>query len=123
MSTPRTVTVPTTDHGPVTIPEPVWCAGHDDRPPGYRDDIIHSAPDVVMGFRGHDMLTAALVSYPYVPSLGGLHMGVSVAFGGFGQTLTPAELDELAAALVEHAATLRAMARELGVILARNEGQ
>lgn len=123
MTAPRTVTVPTIDHGPVTIAEPDWCAGHEDQPPGYRGDIIHSTPDTVMGFRGHDMLIAALVSYPYVPALGGLRTGVSVAFGRFGQTLGPADLDELAAALVEHAVQLRAMARELAVILARGEGQ
>lgn len=123
MSAPRTVTVPTIDHGDVTIPEPDWCAGHNSQHPGYRDDITHSAPDVVMGFRGHDMLIAAYVSYPYVPSLSGLHLGVSVAFGGFGQTLAPADIDELAAALVEHAGQLRAMARQLGVMLERGEGQ
>ncbi|MFJ8221426.1 hypothetical protein [Streptomyces griseus] len=32
MSTPRTVTVTTTDQGPVIVPEPSWCAGHADQP-------------------------------------------------------------------------------------------
>jgi hypothetical protein len=121
VSSQRTVTVPTIDHGPVTIPEPAWCEGHANTAPGYRGDIVHSAPDAVMGFRGHDMLIASLVSYPFVPSLGGLDLGVSVAFGGFGQTLTPADLDALAATLVEHAVTLRTMARELATMQAVGE--
>lgn len=41
----RTVTVVTTDHGPVTIPEPAWCAGH--HPDGsLRSEIAHQGPTV-----------------------------------------------------------------------------
>ena len=40
MSAPRTVTVQTIDHGPVTAPEPVWCvARHSDG--DYRADLAH----------------------------------------------------------------------------------
>lgn len=41
----RTVTVVTTDHGPVMIPEPAWCAGA--HPAGYlRSEIAHEGPTI-----------------------------------------------------------------------------
>lgn len=43
--TERTITVNTTDHGPVTLPEPDWCAG--DHREGYRqDEIAHVGPSI-----------------------------------------------------------------------------
>lgn len=43
----RKVTVPTCDHGPVTIWEPDWCRGTEEehQPGGYRVDITHASPD------------------------------------------------------------------------------
>lgn len=43
----RTVTVPTRDHGPVTVGEPDWCTGSEEehQPGGYRVDITHASPD------------------------------------------------------------------------------
>lgn len=40
MNDPRTVTVDTIDHGPVTVPEPFWCVGR--HPAGeFRADLAH----------------------------------------------------------------------------------
>ena len=47
MSTPRTVTVHTGDHGDVHMIEPFWCAG-DHPAEGYREDIEHRSEDVVL---------------------------------------------------------------------------
>ncbi|MGW4139352.1 DUF6907 domain-containing protein [Streptomyces mirabilis] len=38
----RTVTLQTIDHGPITVPEPGWCRGHEGEPPCYRSDITHN---------------------------------------------------------------------------------
>lgn len=46
MQSPRyregTVTLQTTDHGEVTVPEPAWCTGHDDEYVGYLADVTHN---------------------------------------------------------------------------------
>lgn len=50
MTAPHTVTVLTTDHGPVTTPEPDWCTGnHTDSGP--RCEIYHQGPgiDITVG--------------------------------------------------------------------------
>ncbi|MFF7192674.1 DUF6907 domain-containing protein [Streptomyces sp. NPDC008079] len=41
MTAPRTVTVPTSDHGDVTIPEPAWCIGIGHDVPNLRAEIAH----------------------------------------------------------------------------------
>lgn len=47
MSDPRTITVDTLDHGPVTLPEPFWCGGM--HPPGgYRADIAHEGEELAL---------------------------------------------------------------------------
>lgn len=47
MTAPRTVTVHTTDHGPVTVPEPDWCQGGDIHPDGgRREEISHVGPPI-----------------------------------------------------------------------------
>ncbi|WP_308312979.1 hypothetical protein [Streptomyces sp. ISL-1] len=116
MSALRTITVPTLDYGPVTMPEPAWCVS-DHQPAGYRNDTIHSGPEVTHDFDGHELFTASLVGYPYSAS-GGPRLGVSVDLGSIGQTLDPTELDRLAAAFVESAVRLRALARELTALKA-----
>lgn len=117
---PRTVTLPTRDHGPVTLPEPSWCQGHaDHRPDTHRADIIHGGPDTVLAFHGAELFTACLVQSPFAtiitPGLGGRTTGVSVYPPGL--TLTPVELYSLAAALDGYADRLRDLADELTVIL------
>ncbi|MGW4434710.1 DUF6907 domain-containing protein [Streptomyces sp. NPDC004596] len=41
MSAPRTVTLETIDHGPVTFEEPPWCIGHHWQQDIGRNDITH----------------------------------------------------------------------------------
>ena len=110
---PRTVTVHTSDFGPVTLPEPTWCQGaHPDG--GYQADILHQGPDTELVYHGYPIGTASLVQSPYAEILG-TGPGVSVSL--IGQTLDPSGLDEFAAVLVEHAVALRHLARELAALL------
>jgi uncharacterized protein DUF6907 len=115
MSTePRTITLHTEDHGPVTVTCPAWCIAEHAQD-GYRADILHSGPDVALVFRGHDIGDASLVESPFAELPGG-GLGVSVSM--LGETLDPVGLYDFAAVLVEHAAGLRHLARELAMFLA-----
>lgn len=116
--TNRTVTLPTSDHGPVTMPEPAWCAGHaDHRPDSLRADLLHLGPDVRLTFRGRLLIDAGLVQSPYgiAPA-----PGISVHEVG---PLNPREVYELAAALDSYADRLRDLADQLAAILAGGGGQ
>ncbi|MGW1000761.1 DUF6907 domain-containing protein [Streptomyces sp. NPDC002520] len=118
---PRTITLPTSDHGDVTVIEPDWCQGHPNhRPDDLRADIHHSGPDVTLAFRGHHITDACLVQSPFteidVPELSSRTPGVSVSV--IARTLDPAGLYELAAALDRYADELRALADQLTGILA-----
>jgi hypothetical protein len=87
---PRTVTLPTEDHGDVTLPEPAWCQGHESTPGDLRADILHQGPG------------------------GGL--GVSVSL--LGQTLDPVALYDFAATLDSYADQLRDLSDQLHALLA-----
>jgi len=118
MSEPRTVTVRTIDHGPVTVVCPPWCLGqHEDG--GYRADILHCSHDVTLYFRGHHITDATVVQAPFAeggnPELGGPVPGVSVSV--IGRTLDPLGLYELAAGLDGYADRLRDLADELAVLV------
>lgn len=114
MTEPRTVTIRTEDRGDVTIPEPGWCVGHEGQRPELFSDTLHQGPDVELAFRGYLVGTAGLVQSPYALEVTHLpEASVSL----LGQTLDPAGLDEWAAVLVEHAARLRHLARELAALL------
>jgi hypothetical protein len=116
---PRTVTVPTLDHGDVTLPEPAWCIGHDPRPE-YRADIGHRGPDIEIGTAGEPLFIATLTQHPFG---GGDHqIGLHVDPVDITSTYTPAELDQLAAGLVEAAAQLRHQARWLTILRATQDG-
>ncbi|MFD6998819.1 DUF6907 domain-containing protein [Streptomyces mirabilis] len=122
MSTePRTITLPTSDFGDVTVDEPAWCDGHPDHRPDYmREDIHHSGPDVSLTWRGHHITDACLVQSPFtktdVPELSSRTPGVSVAI--IARTLNPAQLYDLAAALDTYADQLRDLADKLDTLLA-----
>ncbi|MFD6889098.1 DUF6907 domain-containing protein [Streptomyces sp. NPDC059957] len=110
----RTVTVPTLDGGPVTMPEPSWCAGHPNDPTGYRVDLHHSAPvPVPEGLIGVD---AELVEFPFgrrpVP------LSVYVELVAPGATLDPDGLREFAAGLAARAALLVEFADRLATLRA-----
>jgi hypothetical protein len=111
---PRTVTVTTVDHGPVTFTCPPWCvADHEDG--GYRADIAHTGPDVALVFHGLNVGVAALVQAPYAET-SSRKPGVSVSL--LGQTLDPTGLYDFAAALDTHADKLRDLADQAAALLA-----
>lgn len=114
--TNRTVTLPTIDHGPVTILEPSWCVGHAGHDPQtYRADLLHSGPDVAFTFQGRHITDACLVQSPCADTSSRVP-GVSVSV--IGRTLDPASLYELAARMDGYADRLRDLADELTAILA-----
>lgn len=120
MRTPRTVTVQTTDYGPVTIECPAWCLGvHPDN--GYRVDIFHEGPEVTFNVptsRGEvTSMTAALEQRPYAERAPGTEVFVNVELAGDHYPSNPAELDAMAAALVEHAQKLRFLSRRLDLAI------
>jgi hypothetical protein len=114
VSAQRTVTVPTIDHGDVTIPCPAWCVGHGGQRPEYRSDISHTGPEQHLGPAGRPLLVALLTQHPF--SSGAQEIGLHVDPVDFTSTYSPAELDQLAAGLVEAAAQLRHQARWLAVL-------
>ncbi|MEU5097621.1 hypothetical protein [Streptomyces sp. NPDC020996] len=127
MSTaPRTVTLPTADHGPVTLPEPSWCAGHTHHDPDtLRADLIHAGHSIECAHLGRTLLVAQLVQSPHAttsaPRLGGPTPGVSV--WPLGLTLDPVSLYGLAAGLDAFADRLRGLADDLAAVLAGGEGR
>ncbi|MEU8676806.1 hypothetical protein [Streptomyces sp. NPDC048560] len=121
MSEQRTVTVQTIDHGDVTIPEPSWCADSHDHQPEALCDIGHRGPEHRVEFYGYELSRAMLVQDPFVVH-SDRSIGALVEMGELARALTPGELDELAAVLVDYAGTLRRLARQLSVLKA-GEGQ
>ena len=121
MSEPRTVTLPTVDHGNVTLPEPSWCAGHAHHDPETaRVDLIHAGPVIDCTHLGTELFSAELVQAPYATAgtpqhLGGRTAGVSVH--PLGRTLTPTEVYSLAARLDAYSDQLRDLADQLTPIL------
>ncbi|MFF4448943.1 DUF6907 domain-containing protein [Streptomyces sp. NPDC001502] len=115
MTAARTVTVPTLDHGPVTIPEPSWCTGHAG-PPDVFGDVHHTGPEHVVRYGDGIALRAELVAFPYgeTPVPASVHVELHVP----DVTLDPPGLEGLATVLVEQAAELRRLALRLAVLRA-----
>lgn len=111
--TNRTVTLPTADHGDVTLPEPSWCVGHESMPGDLRADILHQGPEIVLRFHGRIIGDAGLVQSPFA-ELTSREPGVSVSL--LGQTLDPVGLYGLAATLDGYADQLRGLADQLDTI-------
>jgi hypothetical protein len=122
MSAPRTVTVPTIDQGDVTIPEPAWCAGHDGDRPQLRSDTGHLGAAHRADFDGDELAFAALAQDPFAVH-SDRSVGVLVEMGHLARALTAAELDNLAAVLVDYAGTLRHLARQLSALRTEGEGR
>ncbi|MFD4245081.1 DUF6907 domain-containing protein [Streptomyces sp. NPDC058525] len=116
MTSARTVTVPTLDHGSITIPEPDWCTGHPEAPAEYRDDVHHAGPEYLVDHDARAVLAAELVEYPFGlrPVPPSVYVGLLVPSA----TLDPAGLEALAEVLVERAAELRQLALRLTVLRA-----
>ncbi|MFF9084406.1 DUF6907 domain-containing protein [Streptomyces rubiginosohelvolus] len=108
MSTPRTVTVPTTDQGTVTVPEPSWCVGHAEQPVDALVDLGHRSTEHPLG-RPADPVGIALVSqYPH--GNGPRQIGLFVEQAALAITLDPDAVRELAADYETAAGQLRRLA-------------
>jgi hypothetical protein len=119
---PRTITLPTEDHGDVTLDEPSWCAGHaDHRPDTYRVDLDHKGVEHRLHHLGELLWTAFLGQAPYASRPEHRGIGVYVEQGSYARTLDPAGLYDLAATLETHADQLRELADQLTRILDRGE--
>ncbi|MFF9215496.1 DUF6907 domain-containing protein [Streptomyces viridosporus] len=115
----RTVTLPTIDHGPVTLPEPSWCTGHAHHDPeSTRADLAHTGPDIVLAFRGRHIAAAALDHAPFAETA---PRDVRVSVDLIGRTLDARGVYELAAALDTYADRLRTLADSLLVIAAEGD--
>ncbi|MFE3786964.1 DUF6907 domain-containing protein [Streptomyces goshikiensis] len=115
MTGARTVTVPTLDHGPITIPEPDWCTGHDGTPEALVD-VHHAGPEHVVRYGGGIALRAELVAFPYGATP--VPVSVHIELSAPDVTLDPPGLEGLADVLVEQAAELRRLALRLAVLRA-----
>ncbi|MBT2673972.1 hypothetical protein J7E95_24755 [Streptomyces sp. ISL-14] len=118
MSTePRTVTLPTLDHGDVTLPEPSWCAGHPDPRPQYRTDLTHYGPEHRLTFNGDELFRLMLGQSPHAEETS-REVCAYVEQSGYTGSLAPAGLYDLAATLDAHADRLRDLADQLAAVLA-----
>jgi len=60
----RTVTVQTSDHGPVILPEPSWCTGVHSQG-GYRSDISHNGRPLEVFLDGEVLVSGQLCQWPH----------------------------------------------------------
>ncbi|MEU0343157.1 hypothetical protein ABZ092_30465 [Streptomyces bobili] len=124
MTEPRTVTLPTTDHGPVTLPEPSWCHGHAHHDPhSVRADLTHTSPQHPLTFHGRQLGYAVIAHAPY-GELGHreIRAAVTISIEPDPDGLTPAGLYDLAAALDTSADQLRDVGDQLHAILGETGG-
>ncbi|GAA2796449.1 DUF6907 domain-containing protein [Streptomyces showdoensis] len=112
------VTVETGDHGPVHVPEPSWCVGLHPAE-SFQVDIEHQGVETVAAIPTlcHGIVPAlgvSLVQRPFSPTAPQVHAVVNMAedFHAFSST----GLDIAAGLLVDHAAELRHMARQLAAL-------
>ncbi|MFD5252857.1 DUF6907 domain-containing protein [Streptomyces bobili] len=115
----RTVTVPTCDHGPVTVWEPDWCAGSEKehQPGGYRVDITHASPDcefTVSTSRGTPVvLRACFEQRPFTERPPGPTPFMNVEIDGDWHPHGSDDLRRLSDTLTAHADRLRELADRL----------
>lgn len=117
-SEPRSVTLPTLDHGDVTLDEPAWCRGHaDHRPDTYRVDIDHKGVAHQLRHNGETLWTAFLGQAPFATDPEHRGVGVFVEQGDYARTLNPAGMYDLAATFETHADRIRELADQATDIL------
>lgn len=109
----RTVTLALLHGGLMTLPCPDWCVGHPDPRPVHPVDVLHESADTELlmpsGRGTVPVLAFGLAQAPY--RLGDHEVYGTVDLGVEGPVrLTPDEIRDLAAGLVEHAGRLRAFA-------------
>lgn len=124
--TGRTVTIDTSDHGPVTVPEPMWCTGQHPNV-AHRSDIHHSSAEHVVEVGTphgpYPLLTMALTQWPYGLSAPGNGVYVAVHLADGDPEYDSTGLEGLAADLLEAAVKVRRMARRVGVESRMGDGQ
>ncbi|MFF4356928.1 DUF6907 domain-containing protein [Streptomyces sp. NPDC001604] len=122
MSTdPRTATVLVLVHQALEIDEPDWCAGTHDAHAQYKVDLAHNGPEQVVAPGGREVLRAFLTQTPFTAT--DASVGLYVEFADLDGTHTPAEVEQLADGLVEAAARLRALSRDLALVIDRETGR
>ncbi|MFF7158099.1 DUF6907 domain-containing protein [Streptomyces sp. NPDC008139] len=122
MTASRTVTVPTSDHGPVTIPEPAWCTGASHRHgPVFRADIHHDgepATITVDTTRGPMALMSLYLNQnPFVtdPDARGVNV-IAVFADGDSWPAGIGELGEIAGRIIRAARLIVPVARRLDAV-------
>ncbi|MFC9606087.1 DUF6907 domain-containing protein [Streptomyces niveus] len=110
----RWTTIQTRDHGTIHILCPAWCISEHDESVELRSDTLHTGPDHIAHFRGHDLALACLTEAPFAvdPERRGIWASAEYA----GTELDPAGLDELAAVYVDYAAHLLQLSRQLAAL-------
>ncbi|MFI6861768.1 DUF6907 domain-containing protein [Streptomyces sp. NPDC050421] len=123
MTAARTVTVPTLVINVVdaTVPEPAWCRGHEDLPANALVDLGHRGIEHHLGTAEHPVFVAQLSQYPHGSGPHDVRLYVEAVSEP--DSLTPAEAEHLAAALVEAAVQLRTLALQLAVLRAEDGAQ
>ncbi|MGW1669034.1 DUF6907 domain-containing protein [Streptomyces sp. NPDC002324] len=117
MTEPRTITLPTEDHGPVTLPEPAWCRGHSDHQPDtYRTDLTHYGHEHRLTFNGIELFRLMLAQTPYADRAS-RQVCAYVEETGYTGSLDVAGLYDLAAALDGAADHMREFADQLAALL------
>lgn len=114
----HTIIVQTGDHGPVTLPDPLWCIGKD-HPDGIaRQDVAHLGPQSTVSIQTPDglldLLTIGLAEVPFSTNGAERVTHATVELGSADTwTADAAGLDDLATRLIEAAGKARYMARRL----------
>ncbi|MFG3495835.1 DUF6907 domain-containing protein [Streptomyces sp. NPDC047928] len=118
----RTVTVATLDHGPVTLPEPSWCRGHDGEPVGFRDHVVHHGPALALTVPSRcgpvEWLYARVDEAPFRDPGAGRGVHAAVEMGGSSERYGPEELRRLADALAAQLERVRRFADDLEALRA-----
>lgn len=118
MSTePRTTHVNVHVTKSLEIEEPDWCVGHREDRAHYKVDVTHYGPEHTIAPNGIDLFRAQLAQSPFAQTTT-TDVVLYVVQTEFARDLTPGQADELADALIEAAARLRELGRDLAALLA-----
>ena len=117
MNAPRTIVLPTEDHGPITLPEPAWCRGHADHlDDSHRCDLTHFGHEHRLTFNGIELFRLMLAQTPHADQAD-RETCAYVEQSGFTGSLDPVGLYDLAASLDHAADHMREFADRLASIL------
>ncbi|MER6431572.1 hypothetical protein ABT272_28155 [Streptomyces sp900105245] len=99
------------------IDEPDWCAGHRTNAAQFKPDITHYGPEHIVEINGFPVLQAMLAQSPYAERAP-RDLTLYVEQGDFTGSYSPAEVEQLADALVQAGQQLRLLGRDLAHLLA-----